>query len=318
MAESVAPSPPDALAKLRGIVDAFPAQGYAVLDGGLYDDLSALLCRARLFARSLFLDKADHEVQAAGPWLVRLDQAPEAIDKVFALVGDRPAAVFWNCGAGETVLWRHLRGLNMARIPSWAANGGREPPDDPVEAERTEAVMFRHWDPRVLGALLPCLDAAQFSRMLGPATEIAFSTEDHGGARRVVHDPAWPPAPAGLLTIRQEQIDALVSRQVLAMHRRNKQYLLEVAAPYLSGSSAGDLHNHINTSYETGKKLGVESEEGHALWSLLMLLSKGRIMQNGHVCQYISHGLRHPDIQIKNVVEQTMSSLHSRSTGKLQ
>ena len=74
MVEEGAPiSPPDPLTKLRGIVDAFPGHGFAVVDGGHFPDLPAEFSRERLFARSLFLYSADTEVQAAGPWLVRLD-----------------------------------------------------------------------------------------------------------------------------------------------------------------------------------------------------------------------------------------------------
>ena len=77
----------------------------------------------------------------------------------------------------------------------------------------TETVFFRHFDPRVLGALMPVLDAAQFSRMLGPAAEIAFLASDHGGVRRVLADAAFPPAPPGLLTFRRKQIEALNDRR---------------------------------------------------------------------------------------------------------
>lgn len=50
--EGASAPPPNPLAKLRGIVDAFPGQGFAVVDGGHFPDLPAELRRERLFARS--------------------------------------------------------------------------------------------------------------------------------------------------------------------------------------------------------------------------------------------------------------------------
>ena len=47
-------------------------------------------------------------------------------------------------------------------------------------------MLFRHWNPRVLGALLPVLDEVQLSRILGPAAEITFVAP---GSKRV---PAVP------------------------------------------------------------------------------------------------------------------------------
>ena len=47
-----------------------------------------------------------------------------------------PAAVFWSCPAGEPALWRHLRTLNKANIPTWAAAGKDAPESD---AERIVA-----------------------------------------------------------------------------------------------------------------------------------------------------------------------------------
>lgn len=219
-------------AKLRRVLSAFPGQGFAVLDGARFADLPKLCRRERLFARSLFLDHADVEVEKAGPWLVALEQAPDATEKVLALVGEEPAAVYWCCEGGEAVLYRHLRTLKMARIPAWAAKGGTAPPAD-GSGQEPIPVMFRHWDPRVLGALLPCLNGAQFARVLGPAGEIAFLAVDHGGVRRVVADAALPTAPTGLLLIRSDQMEALSLRRLDASHRRVAAYLRRFASARL-------------------------------------------------------------------------------------
>ena len=83
-------------------------------------------------------------------------------------------------------LYGHLRRLNLARIPAWAA-AGKAGPEPGVDADRGyEAVLFRHWDPRVLGALLPVLDEGQFARVVGPAAELCFFAADFGGIKRVL------------------------------------------------------------------------------------------------------------------------------------
>ena len=48
--------------------------------------------------------------------------------------------------------------------------------------------MFRHWDPSVLGSLLPVLNERQFARIIGPAAEMAFFASEYGGLKRVVAD----------------------------------------------------------------------------------------------------------------------------------
>ena len=53
----------------------------------------------------------------------------------------------------------------------------------PAEGEEThEAVMFRHGDGNVLAEVMPVLDAAQFSRMFGPAKALMFLAPDHPGS----------------------------------------------------------------------------------------------------------------------------------------
>ena len=53
-----------------------------------------------------------------------------------------------------------------------------------TEKPRYERVLFRHWDPNVLGAVLPILTRSQFARFLGPADGVVFNGPDYGGVRR--------------------------------------------------------------------------------------------------------------------------------------
>ena len=86
-------APSDQDAKLMAALAAFSDQAFAVLDGARFDDLPKLCKHEQLFARSLFLDHADAEVEKAGPWLICLGQAPDATERVLAFLGDEPGAV---------------------------------------------------------------------------------------------------------------------------------------------------------------------------------------------------------------------------------
>ena len=173
------------MARLGGIVGAMTGPVFAVVDGGHFEDISAGLSGIGLLSRSLFLGDAAHDVQRYGPWMAAV--AGEHVDRLMALIGELPAVVFWSCSGGENILFAHLRRLNTARIPAWAAAGHSSKPDGDESGPGLETVTFRHWDPTVLGALMPLLDETQFSRIVGPADEIAYlrpTMAAHGGSWR--------------------------------------------------------------------------------------------------------------------------------------
>ena len=302
----------DGIAKLRTTIEAFPAAGFAVLDGAQFADLPASLRREGLFARSLFLDHADAEVEKAGPWLVGLDQKSDALDRIFAFVGDRPAVVYWCCEVSELVLHRHLRTLNIARIPSWAADE-RPPPAEPAVNEPSASVTFRHWDPRVLGAFLPVLDAAQFARILGPAREIAFLSPEFGGVRRVVRDAAWPPARPGLLTVDAAQMLALSERRVEARRRSVGDYLRDTADGALDGASEADVRAHVLASEARARELGIVTEAGHCRWAFLMMITRGEIGAHPAVADFIRYGAHPPDRQVEDIMGATSRAVRGAS-----
>ena len=121
--------------------------------------------------------------------------------------------------------------------------------------------MFRHWDPRVLGALLPVLDEVQFSRILGPAVEIAFFAMEYGGTQRVVADPDWPLAPAGMLTIRGEQVGALTERRVEASQRRQAAYLRRVAPDHVAHLPDAELLSLAERHRQEALALGIRADQ---------------------------------------------------------
>lgn len=207
--------PKPMLVRLAEVAARMPPPVFAVIDGGQFDDFPGMLMPAfGLLSRSLFLGEGSQSSQQFGPWLVSIQQS-EDIATVLDIVGDLPALVFWsNPASGEAGLFHHLRRLNRVRVPTWAAEGKIGPdPDDPDD-RRTEAVLFRHWDPRVLAALLPVLNETGFSRIIGPAQEIAFAYEDYGDLKRVISDPDWPITPTGMMTLTSDQMLALARRRL--------------------------------------------------------------------------------------------------------
>ena len=304
-------TPATPLQRLRQTVEAFGATGYALLDGAQFPDLPGALRTAGLSARSLFFGQGDVATEAAGPWLVPLAQSPAALEGVMNTVGEVPAAVFWSSVSGELELYRHLRTLNKVRIPEWAAAGGTMPPADGT-GTRPEAVLLRHWDPNVLGALLPVLDAGQFARVLGPAAEITLVATEHEGLQRVVADPDWPIAPSGMMSIRPEQLVALSDRRAAASRRRIAAYLRTVAPAETAGAPDQAVLAHVRESEATGLRLGLQSEEAHARWAFIMCKSNGRVLRMPEVLRFIREGSE-PDRQVKLVMVQAIGALRGQA-----
>ena len=202
----------------------------------------------------------------------------------------------------------------MVRILVWAA-AGKAGPEPGVEADQGyETVLFRHWDPSVLGALMPVLDEAQFSRILGPAKEIAFHTDDHGGMRRVVNDLEWPAAPSGMLTIRPKQVAGLTGRLAAARNRRLVSYLREVTGHDLDGVPDAALHEHVEHSEVSANELGITTEAGHCRWVYLMYLTDGEVARRLEITGAIRSGSQAPDIQLEEIMVESIRHLERTRT----
>ncbi|MGK9233719.1 DUF4123 domain-containing protein [Inquilinus limosus] len=303
MVEALDKAAADTSSRLKATIAAFPGRKFAVLDGGQFEDLPGQCRHEGLFVRSLFLDHADEEAEKAGPWLVALDQEPKAIAKVLALVGNKPAAVFWSCDDGEAALHRHLRTLNMVRIPDWAALGMANPPD-PGKPTVHDSVMFRHWDPRVLGDIVPVLDPEQTARVLGPAGEIAYVAGDYGGLKRVIREPDLPPAPRGMLTIRADQIEVIDARRRAAYYRRMSVHLRDMAPEETSGMSDDEVHDRVLRYEASGRKLGLTHERALSIWGFLMIASGERFELLPEVREFLRLGPGTPDENVETLLHQ--------------
>lgn len=306
-------APPAGLAELALAVSRLQHPAFAVLDGAHWDDMPTKLERAGLGGRSLYLG-AGQAVEAAGPWLVSLDQRPDAVGALMELLGERPAAVFWGCEAGEAALWRHLRTLNqieIARVPDAAEPGLAVPGGADAAAgnaglptstgEGSEIVSFRHWDPRGLGSVLPLLDAAQFARMFGPANEVVFlDPPAHGGfgVRRAVRTPDLPIAPHGRMRLSAEQVLALDEAVQVRSTRRIGRYLRETAPEEAAHLTDGQLHKIVEDSAAEGRLLGLRSERAQGQWAYLAITTGGVIGRDGKVVAHVARGQDSPDTNL--------------------
>jgi len=268
-------------AHLQNDVRAFVGAAFAAVDGAQFDDLPRALKAAQLPGRSLFLGQGGFEAQRIGPWLVRAE-GEAAIGRLFEMLGDRPAAVFWSCSLGEDALYAHLRRLNgvVVPLPTAAAQARRDRAErEAEEYAETEAdyadalVLFRHYDPRALSEVLTCLDADQIARLLGPA-DCLLAPDADGGEPLCVQASPWPhAAPTGALRLRREQMNA-ISALRLAKSRRKIELYLEKVAPAECARLGPALADQVRYADDTARRFGARSEYAVGLWAYLLITSR--------------------------------------------
>ena len=304
------PDPADIARTLQATLKEMPQPLFAALDGALFDDLPGDFLNAGFSCRSLFLEHGDEEVERAGPWLMALD-SDRARSHAEALAVAQPCAVFWSCAEGEMALWRHLRTINEVMIPveGEAAEGAQPAPG------ALERVMFRHWDPNVLAAVMPLLDAAQFARMFGPAAYILINAPDYGGLRRIPRPENLPSAPHGPLRLSPEQMEGLRAAMLHSSRLRIARYLKGNVPEHFSGINDDFLWGAALASETTADELGIETERGRARWAYVMMLSDGKAADIRQVRGFIRNGPASPDEQVSALMKHTAQALRDGSAG---
>lgn len=208
---------------------------FAVFDGAQFDDLPTTLLRAGLQGRPLYLDRSlgGRERLITAPRLVALSSAntlvePARLDTLLARLPMGSEAVFWECPGGEETLYRHLRGINMVRLPQPQPHSR----DDPYET-----VLFRHADANVMAQVMSALEGQQFARVFGPAVTILFAPSGEwadGASFFIVPRPDdLPLAKPGLLQLEEEQLDAVSGARVQRSMRETANYLRRALPPQL-------------------------------------------------------------------------------------
>ena len=168
-------------------------------------------------------------------------------------------------------------------------------PDAPPPAEGADthdALMFRHGDGNVLAEVLAVLDAAQFSRVFGPAKALMFPAPDHPASdgsplRRAVLPEDAPLAPAGLLKLSMDQMRGIEEMRFERSRLRIIRYLRDVAPEQSAKMSDTQLAGAIAGWMDEARGHGVKSEAALGRWSYLQLVTFGEIGKKREVVDYL-------------------------------
>ncbi|MBB4010106.1 DUF4123 domain-containing protein [Allorhizobium taibaishanense] len=327
-------------ASLKQIILQAEQPVFVVLDGAQFEDLPKSLFDGDFVHKPLYLDRGNGTADQlrTAPQLAWLDRDWHDVDKdntgqprptselmldrLFDLVGERHAAVFWFCDAGGDVLFRHLRTINMIMLPTAVAmDRGKgyegdplaQPSDDAQNADH-EVVLFRHADSNVMAQVLPSLTYAHLARVLGPAQQILYSADPDWSEKpmRVSRADDMPTPPAGPLKLTVQEVGEIEAKRSLAARHRRISYLREACPAETQGASNEALEEHLRISEETGKQLGLVSEGAHCRWAYLMVATRGQIAASPAVTDYIRNGGTHPDDQVGLVMKSTIAALRQQ------
>jgi hypothetical protein len=291
---------PQLSAAARKLIDAVERSPlvplFAVVNGAQYGDLPNLLRIQGPTGRSLFLDHADAEIEAASGWLVPLDGGYDLKKLLEVSDEDCSSLVLWSCPLGETALHRHLRTINIVQIPQDAIPGDEpakaadnaDPEAESLAKPAFGSVLFRHYDPDVMASLLPLLDEGQFARIFGPATHILMYSGGHGGLRSAPRPEGLPIAPRGPLQISEEQIEDLELAMTEARDARIGVYLRSFAPDAAAEMDDHGLARFVLEGNASGHELGLTTERAQGFWAYMMLNSKGKIAREATVRDYIT------------------------------
>ncbi len=205
---------------------------YAVLDGAQFDDLPASLLDGDFEHRPLYHSDTigDADRSRTAPQLIWLDRDrtresaveradPAILKRLLRLVGTRPAVVFWHFHLGGDALFRHLRTLNMVRLPNEALS----PDEQKWSSETTVACIFRHADANVMAQVLSGLDPVEMARLFGPADSILFAPDGYwsksGRAIEAKRPANLPKAPTGMLELSIETMARIADARSQGLRR---------------------------------------------------------------------------------------------------
>ncbi len=289
------PTPTQAL--IAQAIAALPLELFAILDGGLHDDVARQIMQHELRARAIFLEAGNAAAVASGPFLVPLD-APAQIEGVIAISGHGRTPVVWSWPNGEQELYRHLRRQNMAEIPAAAAEIDADEPAEPTY----DNVIFRHWDPYVLALTLPVLTPEQTSRLMGPATGLGFAAEGDGPRLLPASAPlAAPPRP---LRFSAEQLTAMERARGDAINRNIAQYLRRSEPEAVAALDEAGLLAFVRRAAARGVELGMSSEHALGLWAWLMLCTGGAAATSREIALCFSRSDVSPNLTMARLIDQ--------------
>jgi hypothetical protein len=258
-----------------------------VIDGGKFDDVARLLLEAGLSGRPLYLEGGDPAARAAAGHLVPLYEARD-LRAAIALGREPGALVIWSWPKGEMALYRHLRTLNLVKIPNGARAEAEAEGEDVSGMPACETVLFRHWDPNVLGTLLPLLDGPQQARFLGAAGGLAFDAPDIGRMFAAPRPAGLPTAAPGMLRFSDGQLEALRTARIEASRQRVAKFLRNNVPKVVLSRHAPDIDALIDRETQVGATLGIKKERDIARWTYLQVITGGRLHEQASIRRLFS------------------------------
>ncbi|MGJ8605991.1 MAG: DUF4123 domain-containing protein [Marivita sp.] len=298
------------------------APTFAVLDGAQFDNLPDALREGEFVARSLYLDRGDNNPDQVitAPHLVLLDERPatvlgrapaQTVPALLDLLDGKPAAVFWQCPAGEEVLFRHLRGINMIMIPKEELLKTAPLRDEDTTDETHARVVFRHCDANVMAQTLPALTATEAARFFGPSTGVVFAAApdwSNGQDVTVASKPDDLPTPKpGPLRLGQGTIDRMNGTRFARRQTRINAYLRKVAPEHTKDVSDEDLKIASTQFMKEAEDYGITSEAGQGKWCYLQVISGGELCK----FQSIDDIFSNPHVPSDRVVSDLLKSVSS-------
>lgn len=241
---------------------------YCVMDGALFNDIQHILQKHHLDGQPIFRGSAAHTLVLAGPWLI-YPKTKEEVHVAFSVAHDHRSGVVWCASCCEADLRRHLRTLNMARLP------------------QEGLVYFRHYDPDVLASVCPLLDSAQAARLLGPANELAFLAGRGEGAS-VGRPPNLPLPETGPLSFYDWQVEKLYQRQLDLSRQKICVFLRRVLPRETVTHTDRELYDIVKYHQAQAKDLGLTTEMAITQWTHLSLMSNGEITKNADIQNLIT------------------------------
>ena len=188
------------------------------------------------------------------------------------------ALVIWSWPKGEMALYRHLRTLNLVKIPNEARAEAEAAGEDVSGMPACETVLFRHWDPNVLGVILPVLTFEQAARLMGPATGLAFAADGEGPVLRPGL-PA-PPVPPPPLRFSPEQMAGMGQGLQVQSYRKIERYLYSADPELMATWPIDHIRRGIVEADKTGRALGLITEKSLGQWTYLEVASNGAFGQD--------------------------------------
>lgn len=138
---------------------------WAVVDAARTPRVLHALAQCALPHHLLYEGPVDGKIADIGPYLVPLWRNPAGARRLIEEAWGRAWGIFLHTGANRDELRRHLRKFLT------------------VVTERRRKLLFRYYDPRVLGPYLPTCTAEELRTFFGPIDDFIFEGEERSEAQ---------------------------------------------------------------------------------------------------------------------------------------